>query len=97
MSMTQTRAIESTRACINTSVHSTVAQTYHIYARHTPPPQDLSKSEKGTEAGTHRNNPNHRPDDSHVSDTKIFYEKVTVKNLNLRPGCTGHEKLRFLE
>ena len=39
------------------------------------PPQDLSKSEKETETGTHRNKPtiiNHRPDDSHVSDTKIF-------------------------
>ena len=38
-------------------------------------PQDLSKSEKETEPGTHRNKPtiiNHRPDDSHVSDTKIF-------------------------
>ena len=46
----------------------------YMWPSHSPP-QDLSKSENGTEAGTHRNNPtitNHRPDDSHVSDTKIF-------------------------
>ena len=42
-------------------------------SRHTPP-QDLSKSEKRLETGTHRTNPNiikHRPDDSHVSDKNI--------------------------
>ena len=39
IAMTLTRAIESTRACINISVHSTVAQTYYICARHTPPPR----------------------------------------------------------
>ena len=54
--MTQTRAIASTRACINTSVHSTVAQMYYICAPSHSSPQDLSKSEKRTETGTHRTN-----------------------------------------
>ena len=45
-----------------------------------PPPQDLSKSEKRLETGTHQTNPNiinHWPDDSHVSDTKIFKKNLT--------------------
>ena len=66
----------------------------------TLPPQDLSKSEKRMETGTHRTKPtikNHQPDDSHVSDTKIFWKEINCKKkINLRPGCTGHEKLSFV-
>ena len=59
---------------------------YRTRARHTPPPQDLSKSEGGPETGTHQNNPTiakHRPDDSHANDMKIFYEK----NDCIKFGC----------